>query len=66
MSMWLNTTKIIEGNINKEKPCKKCGYCPYGGIVEEFPLVRGKFSCKLFGHDCPMFYNAEDVVEDVE
>ena len=23
----------------KEKPCKKCGFCPYGVLVEDYPLV---------------------------
>jgi len=104
MSYWLNTKKIIIKNI--EKPCHKLGYCPYGQLVEEFPLhkkaekyaikhnkfvktIKGKgwvscskndkgatpdlnwackkvkepFSCKTFGHDCPVFYHAENIVE---
>jgi len=59
--MWTNTETIIKSNIKKIKPCKKCGYCPYGAMVESFPLTGGKFSCSIFGHDCPMYYNAEDV-----
>jgi len=33
---WLNTTNVINPNV--EKPCSKLGYCPYGQLVEEFPL----------------------------
>jgi len=61
--MWLNTTKIIKENLNKKKPCLSCGYCPYGGLVEVFPLKENRsknISCPVFGHDCPMFYNGED------
>lgn len=61
---WLNTKKIIIKNI--KKPCYKLGYCPYGQLVEEF-LIRKKrnkkFSCKTFGHDCPVFYHAEMITE---
>jgi hypothetical protein len=65
--MWTNVKKVIESNRNKIKPCKKCGYCPYGAMVENFPLgdTTG-FSCPIFGHDCPMYYNAEDVCVEVK
>ena len=48
-----------------EKPCNKLGFCPYGQLVEEFPFtdkVKG-LSCKVFGHDCPVFYMAEPFSE---
>jgi len=64
--MWMNTEKPLKSNLKKEKPCLKCGYCPYGAIVEMFPLKHGKLSCLVFGHDCPMYYNAEDVGEHLE
>lgn len=32
----LNTEEVINPNI--EKPCIKLRYCPYGQLVEEFPL----------------------------
>ena len=65
MSIWLNNKKIIKSNLKKDKPCHKLGYCPYGCLVEEFPIKMksNKISCDLFGHDCPMFYHAEDVSE---
>ena len=67
MSMWLNNEIIIKKNLLREKPCKKLGYCPYGTLVEEFPLrddMNNKISCKTFGHDCPMFYHAEGMTEN--
>ena len=47
----------------KEKPCAKLGFCPYGQLVESFPLVHGEFSCRVFGHDCPVYYCAEPLSE---
>jgi len=48
-----------------DKPCHKCGYCPYGKLVEEFPILeeRNEMSCKVFGHQCPAFYAAEPLAE---
>lgn len=65
--MWLNNTQIIKRNLSKEKPCLSLGWCPYGQLVEAFDLrekTHKKVSCKLFGHDCPAFYLAENVAED--
>lgn len=65
--LWVNNEVIIKSNLNKQKPCLKLGWCPYGQLVEAFNLREKrdeKISCKLFGHDCPMFYHAEDVAED--
>ncbi len=64
MGEWLNTKTIIIKDI--EKPCHKLKYCPYGQMVEEFKIrsKRNKFSCKTFGHDCPVFYHAENMAED--
>ena len=58
---WLNTTKIPERNESLQFPCKKLDYCPYGQLVEEFPcrIERDNHSCPVFGHDCPVFYQAE-------
>lgn len=52
-----------------EKPCGILQWCPYGPLVEEFPLHgEGEYrcaplaepsSCAVFGHDCPAFYVAE-------
>ena len=61
MNIWENEEKPLASNKNKIKPCKKCGYCPYGAMVEAYPFSRDKKSCPIFGHDCPMFYNAENI-----
>lgn len=51
--------------IKREKPCHKAGICPYGQLVEEFPITleRTEFSCRTFGHNCPVFYCAEPLTE---
>lgn len=50
------------------KPCWEIKYCPYGPLVEDFPLkeVRDEKSCRIFGHDCPVFYVAEPFTETKE
>lgn len=47
------------------KPCKKIKNCPYGILVETFPLQNpsDKYSCTIFGHDCPCFYLTEMITE---
>ena len=47
-----------------EFPCKKLGYCPYGPLVEKFPVDEvggGEKSCPVYGHNCPVFFTAEAV-----
>jgi hypothetical protein len=63
MSKWLNTKQILAPDT--PHPCRQLGYCPYGQLVEEFPFsnVR-KRVCMVFGHDCPVHYLIEDIVED--
>jgi len=41
----------------RDKPCKVLKYCPYGSLVESFPLKKKpiKRSCGVFSHDCPVF-----------
>lgn len=50
------------------KPCWEIKYCPYGPIIEEFPLKMNpdEKSCRIFGHDCPVFYVAEPFTETKE
>lgn len=50
------------------KPCWEIKYCPYGPLVEDFPLKeeRDEKSCRIFGHDCPVFYVAEPLTETKE
>ncbi|MFA5424275.1 MAG: hypothetical protein WC374_10510 [Phycisphaerae bacterium] len=111
-SKWMNTERIIWKNNEIERPCHKCGFCPYGQLVEEYPLheeatkyaikhdmwvkwsntkgwpndgtwikckkddngaepdinsavskVKEKFSCDVFGHNCPAYYLSENVKE---
>ena len=51
-------TKII-------KPCRLTLYCPYGQLVEEYPISDEEdIKCKIFGHDCPAFYLSEPFAED--
>jgi hypothetical protein len=59
MSKWLNNKFIRIKDI--EQPCNILQYCPYGQLVEEFPIrkKKNKYSCNLFGHDCPVYYHAE-------
>jgi hypothetical protein len=70
---WLNTTIVRKPDL--PKPCAKLQYCPYGQLVEEYPLSYNektktypKVSCAMvngaiipFGHDCPVHYLAEFV-----
>ncbi|MHB1463599.1 MAG: HNH endonuclease [Thermoleophilia bacterium] len=50
------------------KPCWELKYCPYGPLVEEFPLKEDgdDRSCRIFGHDCPVFTMAEPLTETKE
>lgn len=50
------------------KPCWEIKYCPYGPLVEQFPLpeARDERSCRIFGHDCPVFHVAEPFTETKE
>ncbi len=50
------------------KPCWELKYCPYGPLVEEFPLPEkdDERSCRIFGHHCPVFYVAEPLTETRE
>ena len=68
MSKWLNNKKRFYKSNEIEKPCHSCGFCPYGQLVEEFPLHREKtsYSCGVFGHECPVYYHAESFVDEEE
>ncbi len=47
------------------KPCWEIKYCPYGPLVEEFPLgeENDERRCRIFGHQCPVFHVAEPFTE---
>ncbi len=57
----LNTTKVTARN--KPRPCHELGFCPYGKLVEEYPVTNKGLSCRVFGHDCPVYYLAEGLCE---
>lgn len=98
-------TKWLKGSIKSgrkfpsyvDKPCHLLGWCPYGPLVEEFPLydaereyainkgwftpdgfpdlnrtvmdkdfIIPEYQCGVFGHDCPAYYLAEAMCEDVD
>jgi len=50
------------------KPCWELKYCPYGPLVENFPIREepDEKSCRIFGHDCPVFYVNEPLTETRE
>ena len=59
VSEWLNKSEILDSNA--KKPCHRLGLCPYGKLIEEFPIREqiNDFTCKVFHHDCPIFYHIE-------
>lgn len=50
------------------KPCWEIKYCPYGPLIESFPNKKESDdkSCRIFGHDCPVYYVAEPLTETKE
>ena len=50
------------------KPCWELKYCPYGPLVEQFPIDinPNDRSCRIFGHDCPVFSVSEPFTETKE
>lgn len=60
--------KSIDGRRRAKAVCKPCWeirYCPYGPLVEQFPLADEGDSrgCRIFGHVCPVFQVAEPLTE---
>lgn len=46
------------------KPCWELKYCPYGSLVEMFKAdYDSEYSCRIFGHECPVFTVAEPFTE---
>ncbi|TKJ19803.1 MAG: hypothetical protein CEE43_14470 [Promethearchaeota archaeon Loki_b32] len=60
---WFNESIMVDENA--EKPCYILKWCPYGGLVEAFRIRReiSRYTCQVFGHDCPVFYISEKVIE---
>ena len=50
------------------KPCWEIKYCPYGILVEDFDLrdEQDDKGCRIYGHDCPVFYVSEPFTETKE
>jgi hypothetical protein len=51
------------------KPCWEIKYCPYGPLVEQFPLPdedKDSRRCRIFGHICPVFFVSEPFTETKE
>jgi len=65
---WLKACLDSIPNIIWTKPCHKLGFCPFGQLVEEFPITNNpsNISCKVFGHNCPVFYCGESISEEIE
>jgi hypothetical protein len=57
--------RIKNGRINAIcKPCWELNYCPYGSLVENFPITENEeYRCRIFGHVCPAFLVAEPFTE---
>lgn len=60
---WKN--RVSNNRINAIcRPCWEINYCPYGSLVEDFPISNEReYRCRIFGHDCPVFYVAEPFTE---
>lgn len=68
ISSWLDKTNWAKRPKAVCKPCWELKYCPYGPLVEDFPLKEenDEISCRIFGHDCPVFSVAEPFSETRE
>ncbi|XID91521.1 HNH endonuclease [Paenibacillaceae bacterium WGS1546] len=57
--------RVKDGHINAIcKPCWELNYCPYGSLVENFPITENEeYRCRIFGHVCPVFLVAEPFTE---
>jgi len=55
--MKMSTSK--NGKLEITKPCRKLNFCPYGALIEQFPLPVADehrvLACAVFGHVCPIF-----------
>lgn len=61
--LWKQTVK--DNRINAIcKPCWELNYCPYGSLVEDFPIIENEeYRCRVFGHVCPVYLVAEPFTE---
>lgn len=65
---WGNNIKWEKRTKAVCKPCWELKYCPYGILVEDFPIKKDSDdkSCRIYGHDCPVFYTNEPFTETKE
>ena len=61
---WFNKGVVV--NKNATKPCWFLDWCPYGPLVENFRIrtTDSDYTCKVFDHDCPVFYVSERITEE--
>ncbi|MCE9614815.1 MAG: hypothetical protein K8T26_11100 [Lentisphaerae bacterium] len=57
---------VARTECGRTTPCLKLGHCPYGILVESFPLAPqgDPRRCKVWGHECPAFEVAEEFADD--
>ena len=63
---FFNKGEVVNDLDKFMKPCKILSWCPYGALVEDFwsRMEESECTCRVFDHDCPVFYVAEDFNED--
>ncbi len=65
-----NISFFIENKINHRmgfyKPCRTLHWCPYGSLGDAFQRKKDnkKIMCKIYPHNCPVFYNAQVFIDD--
>jgi hypothetical protein len=66
---WAGKVNLLQKPKALCKPCWELKYCPYGVLVEGFPIPHDPSNpkgCRIFGHECPVFHVAESVSETKE
>lgn len=68
ISEWVKSRKWDKKVKAVCKPCWEIKYCPYGPLVEDFPIAEhdDEKRCIIFGHQCPVFSVAEPFTETKE
>ncbi len=66
ISDWVKSRQWTKKAKTVCKPCWEIKYCPYGPLVEEFPIAKEDDDkrCLIFGHQCPVFSVAEPDTEN--
>lgn len=73
---WFNEKNVvnsIEGSMHSPekwyyRPCEDLLWCPYGSLGDEFKPRKSnkKYACPVYPHDCPVFYHAESIEDDLD